>query len=60
MNWKAVNSSLLREMAKMRFGDALKIDELSDEEIIEEMEAYDRFLEFKKRGGEWENFWRKL
>lgn len=36
MNWKAIDSQTPRNLAKDRFGEALKIDELTDEEIAEE------------------------
>jgi hypothetical protein len=45
MNWKALDSEDLRRLAKDRFGEALRIDELTDKEIAEEMEAYDRCKE---------------
>jgi hypothetical protein len=45
MNWKVLDSDSLRRLAKDRFGEALRIDQLTDEEIAEEMEAYDRCKE---------------
>jgi hypothetical protein len=47
MNWKAIDSQTLRNLAKDRFGEALKIDDLTDKEIAEEMDAYDQMSRAK-------------
>jgi hypothetical protein len=50
-NWRALDSETLRKIARSRLGAALKVDEMSDEAIIEEMEAYDRFVALQKKQG---------
>jgi len=47
MNWKAIDSQALRNLAKDRCGEALKIDDLTDEEIAEEIDAYDQISRAK-------------
>ncbi len=43
MNYKALTSEDLRKCAKSVFGDILRINEITDDEIIEELQAADRF-----------------
>lgn len=50
MNWKAIDSQTLRNLAKDRFGEALKINDLTNEEIAEEMDAYEMCHEHHKKG----------
>ena len=42
--WRAQPSAVLRANARDRFGEVLKIDELTDEQIANEMAAYDRLM----------------
>ena len=48
MNYKALNRQELEGLARARFGEILRYRKLKDEEIIEELEAYDRFVKGKK------------
>ena len=52
MNYKALNRQELEGLAKARFGEVLRYRKLKDEEIIEELEAYDRFVKGRRGGGE--------
>ena len=47
MNYTALTSEDLRRAARSIFGDVLKIDEMTDAEIIRELKAVDRFREQK-------------
>jgi len=42
MNWKAIAPQTRRNLARDRFGEALRIHDLTDEEIAEEMAVYDQ------------------
>ena len=52
MNYKALNRQELEGLARARFGEVLRYRKLKDEEIIEELEAYDRFVKGRRGGGE--------
>ena len=46
MNWKAVDERMVRELALYRLGKVLRED-ISFDELCEEMSAFDRFVELK-------------
>lgn len=48
MNYNALTSEDLRKHVRSIFGDILKIDEMTDAEIITELQAVDRFREQKE------------
>ena len=50
MNYANLSREDLERIARDRFGDVLNIVKLSNEEIDEELRAYDRFAENKKKG----------
>ena len=54
MNYKALNSQELEGLARARFGEVLRYKELKDEEIIGELEAYDRFVKKRSKGRGWD------
>ena len=51
MNYKALNRQELENLARATFGEVLRYERLEDREIIEELEAYDRFVKGIKREG---------
>ena len=51
MNYKALNRQELEGLARARFGEVLRYRKLKDEGIVEELEAYDRFVKKEVRGG---------
>ena len=51
MNYKALDRQELENLAGATFGEVLRYERLEDREIIEELEAYDRFVKGIKREG---------
>ena len=54
MNYKALNRQELEGLARARFGEVLRYRKLKDEEIVEELEAYDRFVKKRSKGRGWD------
>jgi len=52
MNYKALDRQELENLARATFGEVLRYERLEDREIIEELEAYDRFVKGIRGGGE--------
>lgn len=54
MNYQALDRGELMNVAKARYGDVLRVDIMSDDEIREELREYDRIAEIlkaRKKGG---------
>jgi len=50
MNYKALDDQAIQNLAHARFGEVLRpLKEIGREAVIEELKAYDRFIEYTEK-----------